>query len=573
MSGRFPGAGTIAEFEALVVEGRDALGAPPRERWDHAAIYDPTPGAPGKTVCPAGGFLDRVDLFDPLFFDLSPAEAAAMDPQQRLFLEEAWRALEDAGYGGPHPGRRRCGVFVGCAAGDYQSLLRRRGRLPDAQSFMGASASMLAGRVAYRLDLAGPSLSIDTACSSSLVAVQLACESLMRRETDMALAGGVAVMTTPDFYIAGSGAGMLSPSGRCRTLDESADGFVPGEAVAAIVLKRRADAERDGDRIVALIKGAAVNQDGAGNGVTAPNGKAQTALLRLAQERFAIAPETIGYVELHGAGTRLGDPIEIEALTAAFGAAAAGCAIGSAKANIGHCLAAAGIAGLIKLAVLLRRGVVPPALHFARANPHIGADCGGFLVPREARRWPERGGPRRGAVSSFGFSGTNAHVLLEEAPEPARSVAPREGWGLAVVSARSEAALARQLERLASWLREDGGRTPFVDICATLAHGRAHFDHRAAVLARDAAGLAAQLAGVAIDDPAAPLALREARARYLAGGAPDRDALFPPGRFRRVALPTYAFERRRCWPQEAPPAEAPALGLLDAVLQDLGAAE
>ncbi|ATQ70566.1 MULTISPECIES: SDR family NAD(P)-dependent oxidoreductase [Methylosinus] len=569
LSGRFPGAETIAAFEAAIIAGRDAVGPPPADRWDHAAIYDPTPGRPGKTLCPAGGFLDRIDLFDPLFFNLSPADAAAMDPQQRLFLEEAWRALEDAGYGGPHPSRRRCGVFVGCAAGDYESLLRRRGRLPDAQSFIGNSASMLAGRVAYRLDLNGPSLSVDTACSSSLVAVQLACESLMRRETDMALAGGVAVMTTPDFYIAGSGAGMLSPSGRCRTLDASADGFVPGEAVGAIVLKRRADAKRDGDSIVALIKGAAVNQDGTSNGVTAPNGKAQTALIELAQQRFALPPETLGYVELHGTGTTLGDPIEIEALKAAFGAAAAGCAIGSVKANIGHCLAAAGIAGLIKLALLLRRGVVSPALHFARANPHIGADCGGFLVPRETSPWPQRGGPRRGAVNSFGFSGTNAHLVLEAAPEPAPA-ATSEDWRLAVFSARSEAALQRLLASMAEWLRADGGRTSFFDICATLAQGRTHFDHRAAVPARDSAGLATALAQG--ETQAAPPALREARSVYLSGGAPDWDALFPPGRFRRVSLPTYSFERRRCWPQDEPAERTGAVSLLEAVLQDLGAA-
>ena len=579
MAGRFPGADTIDAFWTNIVGGVDSVGPVPRSRWDHAAIYDPSPSVAGKTQCPAGGFLEGIDLFDPLFFNLSPAEAAAMDPQQRLFLQEAWHALEDAGYAGPHPALARCGVFVGTVAGDYDELLRRSGRAPDAHSFMGNAASMLAGRIAYRLDLQGPCLSIDTACSSSLVAVQLACESLLRGESDLALAGGVAILTTSDFYLAASNAGMLSPSGRCRTLDAAADGFVPGEAAAVVILKRRADADRDGDRILALIKGAATNQDGASNGITAPNGAAQTALERTVYDRFAIDPATLGYVELHGTGTRLGDPIEVDALRAAFAGRSAGCAIGSVKANIGHTMPAAGVAGLIKLVLALRHRIIPPAVHFHRANDHLSLHEGPFLVPETARPWVAAEGPRRGAVSSFGFSGTNAHLVLEEAPPARPASAPPRGPLLAVFSAQTEAALGRVLNQMLLWLVEDDGRTPIVDICATLARGRSPLVCRAAFIVADAAGLAAALRDPHAGPSAAARGVTDIRAAYLAGDAVSWERFYPNGTFTRAALPTYPFERRSCWPAPVVLAATPTrerlgkgtLALFDAVIRDLGA--
>ena len=395
-----------------------------------------------------------------------------MDPQQRLFLQEAWHALEDAGYGGPHPSYARCGVFVGTVAGDYDALLQRIGHGPSSQVFTGNAASMMAARIAYKLDLRGPCLSIDTACSSSLLAIQLACESLLRGRSDMALAGGVAVLSTPDFYVAASSAGMLSATGRCHTLDMAADGFVPGEAVAAIVLKRRADAERDGDTILALIKGAGTNQDGASNGITAPNGAAQAELLQGVYDRFAIDPRSIGYVELHGTGTRLGDPIEMEALRSAFGEHGGTCAVGSVKANIGHALPAAGIAGLIKLVLALRHRTIPPMVNFRALNDHITLDDGVLSVPQKARPWIATG-PLRGAVSSFGFSGTNVHVVVEEAPRQRRPAASERDWHVAVLSAATEAALNQQIAGLGAWL-DDHGTVALGDLCGTLARGRSH---------------------------------------------------------------------------------------------------
>ncbi len=562
----------------------------PPSRWDHSTVYDPKPGVAGKTVCPDGGFLDDVESFDPLFFNLSPNEATLMDPQQRLFLQEAWHALEDAGYGGPHPSHARCGVFVGTVAGDYDALLQRIGHGPSSQVFTGNAASMMAARIAYKLDLRGPCLSIDTACSSSLLATQLACESLLRGESDMAIAGGVAVLSTPDFYVAASSAGMLSATGRCHTLDRTADGFVPGEAVAAIVLKRRADAERDGDTILALIKGAATNQDGASNGITAPNGAAQAELLQGVYDRFAIDPASIGYVELHGTGTRLGDPIEMEALRSAFAEREGTCAVGSVKANIGHTLPAAGVAGLIKLVLALRHRTIPPMVNFRELNDHIALDDGVLSVPQEARPWVATE-PLRGAVSSFGFSGTNVHIVVEEAPRQRRPVAPERerparDWHIAVLSAATEAALNQQVAGLGAWL-DDHRNVALGDLCGTLARGRSHLRHRVAFIASDVAGLRAALA-----DPSralfGPADAMESSRRYLDGGEVAWAELYPDGSFARLSLPGYPFERRRCWPVAAPgtkpklvtalpdllPTKAKingSLALFDAVARDLGA--
>jgi len=586
MSGRFPGAATVDAFWKNIENGVDSVGPVPPSRWDHAAVYDPKPGVAGKTVCPDGGFLDDVESFDPLFFNLSPNEATLMDPQQRLFLQEAWHALEDAGYGGPHPSHARCGVFVGTVAGDYDALLQRVGHGPSSQVFTGNAASMMAARIAYKLDLRGPCLSIDTACSSSLLAIQLACESLLRGESDMALAGGVAVLSTPDFYVAASGAGMLSATGRCHTLDMAADGFVPGEAVAAVVLKRRADAERDGDTILALIKGAGTNQDGASNGITAPNGAAQAELLQGVYSRFAIDPRSIGYVELHGTGTRLGDPIEMEALRSAFADRGGLCAVGSVKANIGHALPAAGVAGLIKLVMALRHRTIPPMANFRELNDHIALDDGVLSVPQAKLPWVAAG-PLRGAVSSFGFSGTNVHIVVEEAPRQQRPAAPARDWHIAVLSAATATALRQQVGRLRGWLNGRGRNAALADLCGTLACGRSHLRHRAAFVAGDVAGLRAALADPS-REMSGPAEAMDVCRRYLDGGDVAWAELYPETSFARLSLPGYPFERRRCWPVAAtgtkpnPPPQPPellpakakingSLALFDAVARDLGA--
>ncbi|WP_439596797.1 SDR family NAD(P)-dependent oxidoreductase [Falsiroseomonas sp.] len=551
-SGRFPGAGDIETLWRNMRDGVDSVGPVPASRWNHAALRAPQP------LCPDGGFLEDIESFDPLFFGLSPAEATAIDPQQRLFLQAAWHALEDAGHGPASLSGRTCGVFAGTVAGDYEARLAQAGRAPDARSFTGNAASMLAARIAYRLDLHGPCLSVDTACSSSLVALHLAAESLRRGECDLALAGGVAVMTTPEFYLAATQAGMLSPTGRCRTLDAAADGFVPAEAVACLVLKRLPDALRDGDEVRGVILASGVNQDGASNGITAPNGAAQAALLREVWSRAGIAPADLGYVELHGTGTRLGDPVELGALHEAFGdVAPARCAVGSAKANLGHTLAAAGVVGLIRALLVLRHGVVPPAVNFAQANPllPLGADSP-FVVPRAAQPL----GGRLAAVSAFGFSGTNAHAVL--APPPPRAApdrAPRADH-LAVLSAETAEALVQRRVDLAAWIAEHP-EAEIADICATLALGRTHHRaHRAAYVVADTAALRDALAR---EENLATTP--EARA-YLVGDAPDWLALHPPGSFARLALPPYPFARRRCWPDDAPQSR-----LFDSVMADLAA--
>ena len=555
-SGRFPGARTIEAFWANAVAGVDSVGPVPSTRWDHDAVYDPAPNRPGRTNCRDGGFIDDAECFDPLFFGLSPAEATAMDPQARVFLEEAWQALEDAGYAAPGLDGTPTGVFVGTVAGDYEQRLKASGRVPDAHSFMGAAPSMLAARIAYRLNLRGPCLSVDTACSSSLVAVHLACESLRRGESAMALAGGVAVMTTPGFYLAGASAGMLSPSGRCRTLDAAADGFVPAEAVAVVVLKRLSDALRDGDQVHAVIRANGMNQDGASNGITAPNGAAQTALIR--QVQAGIAPGNIGYVELHGTGTRLGDPIELDALRDAMGPAdgrAPWCGIGSSKAAIGHALPAAGVVGLIRAALAVRHRLVPPVVHLAALNPHIGLDGTPFTTPARATPWPD--GPVCSAVSAFGFSGTNAHVVLQAAP-PLPAIRAAAGLHVAVLSAETETALRQRAVALAAWLRAYPD-AEIADVCFTLGAGRTAMRVRAAFEATDCAGLVRAIeAGQGAEGDVA--------AQFLAGQAVDWSGIYPPGSARRVGLPGYPFARRRCWPEDVQTQRSVFNAVIDALM-------
>jgi acyl transferase domain-containing protein len=410
---------------------------------------------------------------------------------------------------------------------------------------------------------------VDTACSSSLVAIHLACESLRRGEADLVLAGGVTAMTTPGFYVAASQSGMLSPTGRCHTLDASADGFVPAEAVACIVLKRLPDALRDGDTIHGVILATGVNQDGASNGITAPNGAAQTSLLQEVWQRAGVARSDLGYVELHGTGTRLGDPVEIGALREALGAdvSPGRVAVGSGKAQIGHALAAAGVVGVIRAALVLRHGLIPPAVNFTAANPLLELDATAPLrVPREAEPWPADQ-PRHAGVSAFGFSGTNAHAVLAAPPSPPPGAAAARGWHLAVLSADTAEALARRHTDLADWLAAHP-EAALADICATLARGRMHHrpPYRAAFVVTDTATLRAALLGIP-----APRATDEAMAladAYLRGETPDWDALFPPGNFRRVALPGHPFARRLCWPEPLPDATANTTSASGPVLFD-----
>jgi acyl transferase domain-containing protein/acyl carrier protein/NADP-dependent 3-hydroxy acid dehydrogenase YdfG len=416
MAGRFPMAKDIDSFWDNIVSGRNCISEIPLSRWDTRDYYvEGQPGL-GQSNSKWMGVLEGHDRFDPLFFGLSPVEAEAMDPQQRIFLQSCWHGMENAGYTAERLSGSRCGVFVGCANGDY-NLLSREQQI-NALGFTGNATSILAARVSYFMNLQGPCVSIDTACSSSLVAIASACDSLITGASDIALAGGVYVMANADMFLKTAHAGMLSPDGRCYTFDQRANGFVPGEGVGVVMLKRLADAERDGDNILGVVRGWGVNQDGRTNGITAPNAESQQRLIRDVYDRFGIDPGRIELVEAHGTGTKLGDPIEIDGLKSAFLPATDRrqyCAIGSVKTNIGHCLTAAGVSGFIKLLLALKHRTLPPSANFETPNEHLDLDASPFFVNTIARDWASPdGAARHAAISGFGFSGTNAHLVLSE---------------------------------------------------------------------------------------------------------------------------------------------------------------
>jgi len=504
---RLPGgADSPAAYWTLLREGREGVCEVPADRWDADTFYDPDPDSPAKMNTKWGGFLECIDEFDADFFEMSPREVEQIDPQQRLFLEVAWEALEDAGL---CPGRRgpvSAGVFLGATSWDY-ALLQGLCRATDPFMLAGSAHSAFAGRLSYLLDLRGPSLAVDTACSSSLVASHLACQSLRLRECDLALAGAVNVILSPEITVAFSRGGFMAPDGRCKAFDARADGYVRGEGCGVVVLKRLSDAQRDGDRIWALIRGSAVNQDGASTALTAPNLAAQQALLRSALEAAGVAPDTIGYVEAHGTGTALGDPIEVEALKSVLGAPRVSglpCLLGSVKSNLGHLEAAAGIAGLLKVVLALRHGQVPPHRNFKTLNPRISLDGTPLEVATRLRAWARGDAPRRAGVSAFSFCGTNAHLVLEEAPlAPEAARAPAPPYPL-VLSARSPEALrelARRHREPLTRLDERGNDAPLDDIAWTLCTRRTHHPHRLAVVADDAADAVRRIDAFLAGDP------------------------------------------------------------------------
>jgi acyl transferase domain-containing protein len=485
MGCRFPGADCIESFWKLLATGADAVREVPQSRWKIDDYYDANPDAPGKMSSRWGGFLDAIDQFDPEFFGISPREATFMDPQQRLLLEVSWEALENAGQSPRDLAACQTGIFVGLTSDEYAQLSYRDGDLSRFNAYFasGTARSIAGGRISYVLGLEGPNMSIDTACSSSLVALHSACMHLRMRECRMALAGGVTVVLSPEIAIAFSKAHMLAADGRCKAFDARADGFVRSEGCGVVVLKRLSDAEADGDHILALIRGSAVNQDGRSSGMTAPNGAAQKAVVRAALKQAGVRPEQIGYVEAHGTGTSLGDPIEAHALAEVLGSGREKenpLVIGSVKTNLGHLEAAAGIAGLIKTVLVLEHQRIPAHLHFEQINPHI--DWGGVPVeiPLRARPWPRSERRRLAGVSSFGFSGTNAHLILEEAPEQTPPRPQDEPpLHLLAVSARSESALRKLGKRYAAALGE--AEVSPGDFCFSLNAGRAHFEYRLAV--------------------------------------------------------------------------------------------
>ncbi|MFI8356845.1 SDR family NAD(P)-dependent oxidoreductase [Streptomyces cyaneofuscatus] len=556
MSGRYAGAADLGELWQNLAAGVCSASDVPADRWSHERFHDADPTRLDATYCSRGAFLDDIDAFDAPFFNMSGKEAAQTDPQQRLFLEQAWKALEDAGYPAGALNGRPCGVFVGVGPSEYLTRMNKANVLKEAQSFWGNEASVLAARISYFLNLKGPSLAVNTACSSSLVAVHLACQSLLAGECETAVAGGVFLTLAPDYFIVASNGTMLSPDGVCKTFDDTADGFGPGEGVGALLLKPLDAALRDGDHIHGVIKGSAINQDGRTNGITAPSGAAQTAVEISAYERAGISPESISYVEAHGTGTRLGDPIEIEALSNAFGRYTdhkSFCPIGSVKTNIGHTAAAAGIAGIIKVLLSFRHGQIPPSVNFERPNQLIDFADTPFYVNTELRPWTSRDGlPRRAAVSSFGFSGTNAHLVLEE-PPAVRAAAPVGRSPVAVpVSAQTPQALAVRMARLADWLEGDGVTASLTEIAGNLQLHRDHFRERAVFVVGDRDELKDRLRETVhgraeVASAAADPALSEAAARYLTGENVDWRSLWAGGSFRRIPMPTYPFDRHRYW--------------------------
>ena len=483
---RLPGAPDVPAFWELLHGGIDAITEVPPDRWDSNVFYDPTPATPGKMDTRWGGFLEQIDKFDSDFFSIAPREAERMDPQQRLLLEVAWEALEDAGLAPDQLAGSQTGVFVGISSSDYYMSQFRDPVSNDAYTGTGNAFSVAANRISYLLDLQGPSMAVDTACSSSLVAVDLACDSLRNGNCDLALASGVNVILSPQLTISFSQARMMSPDGRCKTFDTEADGYVRGEGCGTVVLKRLPDAMADGDRILAVIRGSAVNQDGRSNGLTAPNGLAQQAVIRRALAASGVKPSQISYVEAHGTGTPLGDPIELHALAAIYGQARLKeqpLVVGSVKTNVGHLEAAAGIAGLIKVVLALQHEAIPSHLHLKQLNPHIPLYEMPVVFPTEQLPWFAGEEHRFAAVSSFGFGGTNAHVILEEAPVPA-SVTEEiaRPLHLLTLSAKSEAALKQLSARYAQHLAAHP-EIRLGDMCYTANTGRAHFAHRLAVTA------------------------------------------------------------------------------------------
>ena len=533
MACRFPGgANSPSEFWRLLDEGVDAIEPVPADRWNAVEYFDSDPDAAGKGLLNSGGFINNVANFDADYFGIAPFEAQQMDPQQRLFLEVAMEALDSAGLTRAKLAGSACGVYVGVHShsNDYYQMQSSNLALVDTYSSTGTAHSVIANRLSYFLDLRGPSMSIDTACSSSLVALHQACLSLRAGESDVAVAGGLNQMLLPDFGVSVTKLRVLSPTGRCRTFDAGADGIARGEGCGAVIVKRAADAIRDGDTILALIRGSAVNQDGATNGITAPSTPSQIAVIRKALSVAKMDASRVSFVETHGTGTVLGDPIEVEAINAVYGAtrdADDPVVLGAVKTNIGHLEGAAGVAGVIKTVLCLQHERIPRNLHFNRLNPLLQFDARSIVLPVESRAWSSslRGRTRAGAVSSFGFGGTNAHVIIEEAPLVRRaegtsastvdSGAP-EVFPL-VLSARTPIALRQLVDRWRSALRTTLQHESIRDLAYTTAVRRSAFAHRVVVTGCDTAQWADRLDAWNLmgDDDALP-ALKSGERRKIA---------------------------------------------------------
>ncbi|MEU2032856.1 SDR family NAD(P)-dependent oxidoreductase [Nocardia amamiensis] len=559
MGCRYPGGvGGPADLWHLLTTEADAVTEVPPHRWDVDAYFDPDPDAEGKTYTRWGGFVDGVEEFDAGFFDISVGEARMLDPQQRLLLETSWEALEHAGYPASRLEGSRTGVFVGLMSNDYAERMARADLAPNAWFGTGNLSSVASGRLSYFFGANGPSLTVDTACSSSLVTVHTAVRSLRGGECDLALAGGATVVLTPSLDIYFARARGLAADGRCKSFDARADGVVWSDGAGVLVLKRLADARRDGDRVLGLVRGSAVNSDGRSQGLSAPNGPAQERVIRAALADAAIEAAEIDYVETHGTGTALGDPIEVNALASVLAddrTEAAPLWIGSVKSNLGHTQAAAGIANIIKVIESMRHERIPASLHFRSGNPHIDWDSVAVRVVAEERPWRRSRRPRRAGVSAFGISGTNAHVVIEEAP-PTPETGPVDDSGphLLVLSAKSTDALRELAGRYRDFLATRP-ETGLADVCAAAALGRTHFGERVAITFDTAAQLRAALDNVAsgitasgsVADLAESSEADDLARRYVSGAEIDWEMVYSDRPRRHVDLPTYPFQRKRHW--------------------------
>ncbi|PCE28606.1 hypothetical protein BWP39_00005, partial [Paraburkholderia acidicola] len=598
MSGRFPGAPDLAAFWQVLAEGRDCIEDIPADRWDWREYYGDAADGGRQTTVKQAGFIEGVAEFDPLFFGITPREAELMDPQQRLLLTHAWAAIEDAGYAPSSLAGGRTAIFAGTAPSGYSSLIEQAAMGLDGHSSTGSVASVGPNRLSYLLDVHGPSEPVETACSSALVAIHRAVRAIRHGDCETALAGGINTIVLPEVHISFDKAGMLSPDGRCKTFSRHADGYGRGEGVGMLLLKDLAAAERDGDAIHAVIRGTAENHGGRASSLTAPNPKAQAELIKAAIRDAGIDPASVGYIETHGTGTELGDPIEINGLKAAFEELRietggpeqepAICGLGSVKTNIGHLELAAGVAGVIKVVLQLRHRTLAKSLHSQEPNPYIRLGDSPFYLVQQTQPWPARQDasgrslPRRAGVSSFGFGGVNAHVLLEEYATEAAPTADAGGPHLFVLSAKQPARLLEQAARLAAFIRDES-RPGFADLIYTLQRGRDAMEERVAFVVADYQELAQRLddflggrAGAWLyrgrarhDSEAAALFDNEEEQRetvrgWMAQGRHDKllrlwtqglevdwGALYSGALPRRAHLPTYPFARERYWPRSA----------------------
>ncbi len=567
---RLPGAPNADAYWDLLHAGRDAVTEVPPERWDVDAYYDANPDAPGKMYTRRAGFLTDVDQFDAAFFGIAPREAVNMDPQQRLLLEVSWEALENAGLAPDRLAGSSTAVYVGISTSDYAQMQLKGSGLAGVNAYTGTgnAFSVAAGRVSYVFGLQGPNFPVDTACSSSLLAVHLACQSLRSGESTLALAAGVNLILTPEGLVYFCKLRALAPDGRCKTFDARADGYVRGEGCGVVVLKRLSDARRDGDRILAVVRGSAVNHDGRSNGLTAPNGAAQEAVLRAALADAGVEPRQVAYIEAHGTGTALGDPIEVSALAAVLGPGHTRDTpflLGSAKTNIGHLEAAAGVAGIIKVVLALRHATVPPHVHFEQPSPLIPWDDIPVRIPTAPTPWPTAAA-RIAGVSSFGFSGTNVHIVLEAAPDaPALPATTERPLHLLTLSARTPAALSEQARQLALHL-ETHPEATLADICYTANTGRATLPHRLTLVSQISTEAGRLLS--AFEAGAAPAGLwsgqmereRPPRVAFLFTGQGAQYV----GMARRLSdtSPTFCRELDRCAEILRPHLERPLLDVL-----------